>query len=54
MKKYFERRKAVYDQGAEFLFKTPHNDYVAPFIYEGEEDEEGYILWKPGLGSEYP
>lgn len=47
MKKYFERRNAVYDQGAEILFKTPRIEEVSPFIYEGEEDEEGYTLWKP-------
>jgi hypothetical protein len=47
MKTYFSRRKAAYDQGAAFLFKTPRLEEVGPLIYEGEEDEEGCISWKP-------
>jgi hypothetical protein len=47
MKTYFARRKAAYDQGAAFLFKTPRLEGVAPLIYEGEEEEEGCISWKP-------
>lgn len=47
MKKYFKRRKEAHDHGLEFLFKTPFNDDVAPFIYEGEVNEEEYISWKP-------
>lgn len=46
MKKYFQMRKELADQGLGFLFKTPETDKDL-LIYEGAADEEGYKKWKP-------
>lgn len=46
MSKYFNLRKEYFDKGLDFLFKTPYNEEVNSFIYQGEMDEEE-ILWKP-------
>lgn len=47
MNQYFSLRKAIADEGLDFLFKTPFDEDVDSFIYIGEVDEEEYILWRP-------
>lgn len=45
--KYFNLRKEYFDKGVDFLFKTPYNEEVDSFIYQGEMDDEEEISWKP-------
>ncbi|EEK72659.1 SecY interacting protein Syd [Bacillus sp. RC218] len=47
MSKYFNLRKEYFDKGVDFLFKTPYNEEVDSFIYQGEMDDEEEISWKP-------
>ncbi|WP_433959739.1 SecY-interacting protein Syd [Cytobacillus horneckiae] len=47
MSKYFNLRKEYFDKGLDFLFKTPYNEEVDSFIYQGEMDDEEEISWKP-------
>ncbi len=47
MSKYFNLRKEYFDKGLDFLFKTPFNEEVDSFIYQGEMDDEEEISWKP-------
>ncbi len=47
MNKYFNLRKEYFDKGLDLLFKTPYNEEVDSFIYQGEMDDEEEILWKP-------
>ncbi|WP_172299655.1 SecY-interacting protein Syd [Bacillus sp. WMMC1349] len=46
MDKYFNLRRAYFDKGLDFLFKTSYNEEVDSFIYQGEVDEEEEVLWK--------
>lgn len=47
MSKYFNLRKEYFDKGLDFLFKTPYDEQVNSFIYQGEMDDEEEISWKP-------
>lgn len=47
MQQYFRLRIKLAHEGLDFLLKTPVLEEVNPILYEGEIDEEGYILWKP-------
>ncbi|WP_410983405.1 SecY-interacting protein Syd [Bacillus cereus] len=47
MQQYFKLRIKLAHEGLDFLLKTPVLEEVNPIFYDGETDEEGYILWKP-------
>lgn len=47
MQQYFKLRIKLAHEGLDFLLKTPALEEVNPIFYEGEIDDEGYILWKP-------
>ncbi|MBC6972209.1 SecY-interacting protein Syd [Bacillus sp. Xin] len=47
MQQYFKLRIKLAHEGLDFLLKTPVLEEVNPILYDGETDEEGYILWKP-------
>lgn len=47
MNQYFSLRKAIADEGLDFLFKTPFDEEVDSLIYVGEVDEDEYISWRP-------
>lgn len=47
MQQYFRLRIKLAHEGLDFLLKTPVIEEVNPILYDGEIDEEGYILWKP-------
>ncbi|MCX2824555.1 SecY-interacting protein Syd [Bacillus pseudomycoides] len=47
MQQYFRLRIKLAHEGLDFLLKTPVLEEVNPILYDGEIDEEGYILWKP-------
>ncbi|HDR6330238.1 TPA: SecY-interacting protein Syd [Bacillus thuringiensis] len=45
MSKYFNLRKEYFDKGLDFLFKTPYNEEVDSFIYQGEMDDYFNSYW---------
>ena len=47
MQQYFKLRIELAHEGLDFLLKTPVLEEVNPILYEGEIDDEGYILWRP-------
>ncbi|PGZ95418.1 SecY interacting protein Syd [Bacillus pseudomycoides] len=47
MQQYFRLRIKLAHEGLDFLLKTPVLEEVNLILYEGEIDDEGYILWKP-------